>query len=342
MKPFQTQTYYELLEISVSASTAEIRSAYERLSRLYTDDQVALYGLVEPSQAAALRARLLEAMEILTDDELREVYDSELGLPPRATHAPTIVPGPANALATAESTQPPPQEQGSVALVAAAANDATAAANDVPDDDDELDEPGQLAMKDLLEVADSTAPRVSFEYVPAPQPALSPPTQLTALAPAAAVSPRPTPPPPALQASAEASEVTSVRQEEPAATPVPVVAESPPQPAPSPPRALAVKESRAAEVPRPKTIEIAPDAEFNGELLRTVRQSLGVSVQQLAEKTRIGSRHLENIEADRYDSLPAMVYLRGMLMNIARELKLDGLRVSKSYIGLVERQRPKG
>jgi cytoskeletal protein RodZ len=55
----------------------------------------------------------------------------------------------------------------------------------------------------------------------------------------------------------------------------------------------------------------------------------------LADRTRISSRHVENIEADRYDGLPAAVYLRGMLMSIARELGLDPLRVSRSYMTLV-------
>ena len=46
-------------------------------------------------------------------------------------------------------------------------------------------------------------------------------------------------------------------------------------------------------------------------------------------------RHWENVEADRYDALPATVYLRGMVMNLARELKLDPIRVTRSYLALV-------
>jgi hypothetical protein len=96
-----------------------------------------------------------------------------------------------------------------------------------------------------------------------------------------------------------------------------------------PPSAVAPTE------PRPKAVEIPPDAQFNGELLRQVRKSRGITIAQLADRTRIGQRHLENVEADRYDALPATVYLRGILMNIARELSLDPLRVSKSYLELV-------
>ena len=108
--------------------------------------------------------------------------------------------------------------------------------------------------------------------------------------------------------------------------------------------AIATAESALAQVAvkardsrtRLKTVvDISSDAEFNGELLRRVREGRNISLQMLADRTRISSRHVENIEADRYDSLPAGVYLRGMLMSIARELGLDPLRVSRSYMGLV-------
>jgi predicted transcriptional regulator len=91
---------------------------------------------------------------------------------------------------------------------------------------------------------------------------------------------------------------------------------------------------RGGEPPKAKSIDIPPDAEFNGELLRRVRESRGLSVTQVAERTRISARHVENIEADRYKDLPVAVYLRGFLMSISREYGLDALRVSKSYMAL--------
>jgi len=83
--------------------------------------------------------------------------------------------------------------------------------------------------------------------------------------------------------------------------------------------------------------DLPPDAEFNGELLRQVREARGLTLQQVAERTRIGRAHLEKVEADRYADLPAPVYLRGILIALARELKLDAARVSKSYMLLAER-----
>jgi hypothetical protein len=114
-----------------------------------------------------------------------------------------------------------------------------------------------------------------------------------------------------------------------------------------PPRARAPTEA-AREVPapaapvgeRPRMPDLPPDVEFNGELLRQVREARGLTLVQVAERTRIGRSHLEKVEADRYADLPPTVYLRGILVSLARELKLDATRVSKSYMLLAARSAP--
>jgi cytoskeletal protein RodZ len=83
-------------------------------------------------------------------------------------------------------------------------------------------------------------------------------------------------------------------------------------------------------------LDIPPETEFNGEVLRGLREAGGRTLSQIADKTRISRAHLENVEADRYSALPAPVYLRGILMNLARELGLDPIRVSKSYLQLAQ------
>jgi curved DNA-binding protein CbpA len=93
---------------------------------------------------------------------------------------------------------------------------------------------------------------------------------------------------------------------------------------------------------RNRPVEIAPNADFNGELLRQVREGKGMGIQQVAERTRIPVKHLENIEADRYNHLPPTVYLRGILTNLSRELGLDPARVTRSYIALAAEAKAKG
>jgi curved DNA-binding protein CbpA len=105
------------------------------------------------------------------------------------------------------------------------------------------------------------------------------------------------------------------------------------------PAAEPVRDAAPAPVAeeRPRMPELPPDVEFNGELLRQVREARGLTLQQVAERTRIGRAHLERVEADRYADLPPSVYLRGILVSLARELKLDATRVSKSYLSLAAR-----
>jgi cytoskeletal protein RodZ len=67
-------------------------------------------------------------------------------------------------------------------------------------------------------------------------------------------------------------------------------------------------------------------------VLRQVRESRGITIERISERTKVVRHHIENIEGDRYGLLPAPVYLRGILLGIARELRLDGQKVARSYL----------
>ncbi len=105
--------------------------------------------------------------------------------------------------------------------------------------------------------------------------------------------------------------------------PVPPRAEPPPLPAAS-----------ARPPSPPDAPSFPPDTVFTGEVLRRAREARGLTVQQLAERTRITRHHLENVEAERYGKLPPTVYLRGILTSVARELRLDPAAVAKTYLDL--------
>jgi hypothetical protein len=190
-------------------------------------------------------------------------------------------------------------------------------------------------------VAEASSPVVQHERVEAPAPAPAVPTEgeggaPRSVAPVADTVPDVSHGPP--KPSVEERPIVGPPRVETAA----VSAESPQPDSESaivPTRPFTPREYRAPERPRP--FEVPPGVEFNGDLLRQVRMARGLSLLQLSERTRIGVRHLENLEGDRYDALPALVYLRGMLMNMARELGLDGLRVSKSYLTFVEAHQAK-
>ncbi|RJS16825.1 molecular chaperone DnaJ [Corallococcus sp. H22C18031201] len=595
MKPFEQQSYYELLEVPATASEEDIRAAYQRQMEMYAPDSIAVYALADPGQLESLRARLTEAMEFLTDPDLRVEYDRSVGLGERASHtsaaskhdaksrAAEALATAADALATAagavdavrtlapESSRKgdapksveaglAPPGQGAAASVVAAetsvapAGDASAAkpvaqaAAEARSDDSASSQgatgtkppaasaPVSVAGVSVVEAFRSSFSRgLSFVYVPAPQPsapqeapasvakavsqeaspesqgrggtsessargeleraspstepvrapeaeAMPAPTLETGSATstepmsaaAATVTPvpvapsiepvrsaSPTPAPmvvsepvaaspapapvasspdpvrsassaPAPMATAEpgrsappmgvpgVASSESVRPAPPApvasssepvvaATPGPVRAATPepereeasasaekvvpsgagttrPAGLSSGPRAptravaepgspsnsrgaisrvgpgralgdaeviaqdsaISTAESALAQVAarvreaRPRGLDIPSDAEFNGELLRRVREARGLSLQQVADRTRISRHHLENVEADSYGALPTTVYLRGILMNLSRELGLDPLRVSKSYLALSSEKAGKG
>jgi cytoskeletal protein RodZ len=64
-------------------------------------------------------------------------------------------------------------------------------------------------------------------------------------------------------------------------------------------------------------------AETPGTVLRKAREAQGISARELAAITRIAPRLVHSLEEDRYDDLPAEVFVRGFLRNCARELRLD-------------------
>jgi len=79
-------------------------------------------------------------------------------------------------------------------------------------------------------------------------------------------------------------------------------------------------------------LRIDADTEFTGALLQALREAKGLTLKDIAGRTRIGAGHLHNIEVEAFDLLPERVFLRGFLLSYARELKLDAARVADTYL----------
>lgn len=78
--------------------------------------------------------------------------------------------------------------------------------------------------------------------------------------------------------------------------------------------------------------EIGADTEFSGPLLAKVRESLGIELEEIVVRTKISASYLRAIEADDYVALPALVYTRGFLQQIAKCLRLDPAQVTRTYV----------
>lgn len=102
--------------------------------------------------------------------------------------------------------------------------------------------------------------------------------------------------------------------------------------APSPPPP---PERSAPQVPEISAEELASlvDAHgYSGALLKAVRELRHVTLQDMADHTRISVRYLEAIEQESWDALPSATFVRGYVREMARMLGLDDGEVVAGYM----------
>lgn len=82
--------------------------------------------------------------------------------------------------------------------------------------------------------------------------------------------------------------------------------------------------------------EIEEHQDFDGPFLQKVRVYRQVPLERLSESSRIGKTYLIALEANDFRNLPAPVFLRGFLVQIARQLGLNEGKVVTSYMKLAK------
>lgn len=86
----------------------------------------------------------------------------------------------------------------------------------------------------------------------------------------------------------------------------------------------------AGTVTKPAPNPVAPVT--NGQELREVRERKNVSIDYLVEITRIRKTYIQAIESENFEVLPASVYIRGFLKQIARELHIPAEPLTTLYL----------
>jgi len=78
---------------------------------------------------------------------------------------------------------------------------------------------------------------------------------------------------------------------------------------------------------------VPPDiTECTGSIIKMLREQRGLTIRNIADITKLGSRHLEHIEDELFPKLPARPYLRGFLFTFARTLGYEPERIVNDYM----------
>ncbi len=100
--------------------------------------------------------------------------------------------------------------------------------------------------------------------------------------------------------------------------------------APQPPLRAPPKDSEP-EVELDESLEPS-DGVYDGTVLRAVRMSLGIELEEISTLTKVNEDYLNNIEANEYEALPATVYVRGFVKEYAKSIGLSPTTVAESYL----------
>lgn len=103
---------------------------------------------------------------------------------------------------------------------------------------------------------------------------------------------------------------------------------------PIPVEPLDAPEDHAApvETARPVAVPKTEVVEFTGMAIRVLREQAGLTIRNVADTTKIGSRYLEFIELENFAKLPPRAYLRGFLLQYAKILGVDPERLAGDYL----------
>lgn len=83
--------------------------------------------------------------------------------------------------------------------------------------------------------------------------------------------------------------------------------------------------------------EIESAAEYSGAFLKRIREYKNMSLERLADLTRVSRSYLHYIEEESFEKLPAPVYVRGFVFQYAKCLKMNPDLVATNYLGRMKR-----
>jgi hypothetical protein len=309
-RPRGAATWYDVLDVPRDADVGAIQQAYERAIALLEGKHLGAYFVLDPVATQTARKDIEAAFAILSDDERRHAYDrSLLG---DDTDGPLTLPAsspPSTPPETARSSMLSTSQTPRAALRFLAPVDSAPAEGSplVADPPREPPRPSPHARSSReISSPGRTVGGIAF----------TPPSTDVGETPAATTT------------STNPSTIGG--------------ASLPPADATLPPLTLPPHAPRRVEVPATTTPTPPPgllglDGEVNGQTLRRLREFRGLSIDELAEATKIRRPYLAAIEEQDFENLPSRVYLRGFLTQIARVLRVDKTRLADGYLAFIAR-----
>lgn len=70
----------------------------------------------------------------------------------------------------------------------------------------------------------------------------------------------------------------------------------------------------------------------NGSVLKALRESRHLTIDQIAALSKVGSRFLKALEEDRHEALPGRVFARGFLIEYARAIRVSDTELVERYL----------
>jgi|GEM_PF-5171848 len=85
--------------------------------------------------------------------------------------------------------------------------------------------------------------------------------------------------------------------------------------------------------------ELASRIGYGGRFLRTVREHLNISTDDVFAKTRIPIQYIHAIENDTFDQLPSTTFVKGYIQSISKLLRIEHMPVVMEYMNLYKSHR---
>lgn len=240
------KNYYDVLEITTSATLQEVHNAYVRAKNAYSGDSAALYSLMTQNECDLILSQIEEAYSILGVPDKRLEYDKVRGI--NQSNTP-------DGFQREVLSKPDYKPRNSLSDLITETTNQTSSAQDFDQKQEELREEFKYAQEHSA------------------------------------------------KSQVEVSKVQAFKK-----------------------FGLNFESDSAVEM------EIENATEYTGEFLKRIREYKNVTIERLADMTRISKTYIKNIEADDFAKLPADVYTRGFVYQYAKTLKLNPDLVATSYL----------